>query len=187
VSRSSIEVLLENYERHLTIPWSVSASGTERVWYLVYPPEEERRLRRHLAAFRDASHNAGYEWIEHDLAPAFSRWFAEQPRRDRVLSKPGDRLPQMISGFERELQREVRGLLTATRDPTGIVALVGLGGLYGLSSVSRLVNAVADDVAGRLVGFFPGRFDGNAYHLLNGDGDWNYMAVPVTSDPERRT
>jgi hypothetical protein len=186
VSRTAIERLLENYEKHLAIPWNSSASGTERVWYLVYPPDEERRLRRHAPAFRDATRNAGYQWIEEDLAPTFSRWFADHSRRERVLRSPASRLPQLIGSFERHLEERVRQILTSEAGPKTVVALFGLGGLYGITSVSQLVKAIADDVPGRLVGFFPGRYDGQAYHLLNGDGDWNYMAVPITSDPERR-
>jgi hypothetical protein len=184
---TAIDRLLENYERHLAIPWNASASGTERVWYLLYPPAEERRLRRHVPAFRDATRNAGYGWVEDDLAPAFSRWLAAHPRRDRVLRSPAQRLPQLSGSFERHLEEGVRQILTSQADSTTIVALLGLGGLYGITSVSRLVKAVADDVPGRLIGFFPGRYDGSAYHLLNGDGDWNYMAIPISSDPERRT
>ena len=187
MSRSAIERLLDNFERHLAIPWSPSASGIERVWYLVYPPDEERRLRRHVPAFRDAARNAGYGWVAEDVAPAFSRWLADHPRRDRALRSPSERLPQLIGSFERHLEDRVRQILASDADSETIVALLGLGGLYGITSVSGLVKAVADDVPGRLVGFFPGRYDGNAYHLMNGDGDWNYMAVPITSDPERRT
>lgn len=180
-----VEHLLRNYTKHLSIPWSESASGTERVWYLVYPPEEERRLRAHIPAFRDVTENAAYKWIEFDLTKRFGSWLAAHPQRDRVLASPDKRLARIVGAFERDIEGDLRTVLTSEADDETLVMLVGLGSLFGVTSVSRLVKTVADDVPGRLAGFFPGRWTDQAYHLLNGPGDWNYMATPITSTPER--
>lgn len=181
-----VDHLLHNFTRHLDIPWSESASGTERVWYLVYPPEEERRLRAHITAFQDATENSKHKWIEFDLTRRFGTWLESHPQRERVLASPEKRLAKIAPAFERSLEDDLRRVLIEEADPDTLVMLVGLGSLFGVTSVSRLVKAVADDVPGRLGGFFPGRWTDQAYHLLNGDGDWNYMATPITSNPERR-
>lgn len=181
-----IDHLLHNFTRHLDIPWNESASGTERVWYLVYPPEEERRLRAHIPVFQDATANSRHTWIEFDLTTRFGSWLADHPQRDRVLANPEKRLARIAPAFERDIEEDLRRVLTEEADSNTLVMLIGLGSLFGITSVSRLVKSIANDIPGRLAGFFPGRWTDQAYHLLNGEGDWNYMATPITSTPERR-
>jgi len=45
---SAIDRLLTNYARQVRLPWSVNTSGKQRVWFAVYPPSEERRVRARL-------------------------------------------------------------------------------------------------------------------------------------------
>ena len=40
--------LLEKLKTHLALPWPVNVSGQERVLMTVYPPSEERRIRRFI-------------------------------------------------------------------------------------------------------------------------------------------
>ena len=44
--------------------------------------------------------------------------------------------------------------------------------------VSRLLNAVADEIPGRMLVFFPDHVE-NDYRLLDGHDGWNYLAVPI--------
>ena len=70
-----------------------------------------------------------------------------------------------------------------TRDPDGVVGLLGAGTLFGLGDavkVSALLNAVNEAVAGRLLVFFPGEHEGNSYRLLDARDGWNYLAIPIT-------
>ena len=45
---SAVDRLLSNYSRHVRLPWSANMSGKQRVWFAVYPPSEERRVRARL-------------------------------------------------------------------------------------------------------------------------------------------
>ena len=65
-----------------------------------------------------------------------------------------------------------------------VVALSGVGTLFGLIKVKELVDALAPLIKGRLVIFFPGSYEGNNYRLLDGYDGWNYLAVPITADKE---
>ena len=62
-----------------------------------------------------------------------------------------------------------------------VVALKGVACLYGLLMVSDLVKALAANVPGRLLVFFPGEHEGNNYRLLDARDGWNYLAVPITA------
>lgn len=45
---SAIDRLLTNYTRQVRLPWSPHAAGKQRVWFAVYHPSEERRVRARL-------------------------------------------------------------------------------------------------------------------------------------------
>ena len=65
-----------------------------------------------------------------------------------------------------------------------VVALKGVGSLFGLLKVKLLVDKLAPMVKGRLVVFFPGTFENNNYRLLDGYDGWNYLAVAITANSE---
>ena len=41
---SRIDDLAEQYERHITTPWQRNLAGAQRIVFVVYPKEDERRL-----------------------------------------------------------------------------------------------------------------------------------------------
>ena len=63
---SEIEGLLKAYERHVNVPWTQTVSGPERIWFAIYDPAQERRLRARLTAFKNATKPpvaVGATWI----------------------------------------------------------------------------------------------------------------------------
>ena len=63
-----------------------------------------------------------------------------------------------------------------------VVALQGVGSLFGILKVKEVVDKLAPLVKGRLLVFFPGSYENNNYRLLDGYDGWNYLAVPITAD-----
>ena len=63
---------------------------------------------------------------------------------------------------------------------TTVVAVRGVACLFGFTRVSLVLKEVVKDIRGRLVVFFPGEYEENNYRLLDGQGGWNYLAVPIT-------
>ena len=47
-----------------------------------------------------------------------------------------------------------------------------------------MVEKVATKVAGRLLVFFPGRYEHNNFRLLDGYDGWDYHAFVITADKE---
>jgi hypothetical protein len=42
------------------------------------------------------------------------------------------------------------------------------------------LQKIESHIRGRLVVFFPGVYDQNAYRLLDARDGWNYLATPIT-------
>ena len=73
-----LEALRTSYARYVSLPWDRSLPGQQRVWFAVYDPADERRLRLRLANFEVATKEAGHTWRSCDLTDAFARWMARQ-------------------------------------------------------------------------------------------------------------
>jgi len=178
---SYIDDLLNAYSRFAQIPWDQTVAGPQRVWMVVYPPEQERRLHMRIREFEIATHEAGHRWHLIDLTDSFGRWLGDHDYREAYFESPGD-LSLALDDFAEHLAHEVSaGLCADNADDTTVVALMGLASLFGVARVSRLIEAVNSDIRGRLVAFFPGELEGTNYRLLGARDGWNYLAIPITA------
>ncbi len=82
------------------------------------------------------------------------------------------------------VQRFRRMLTEKNAGGNTVVALKGVGSLFGFLKVKDVVDKLAPLVSGRLLVFFPGTYENNNYRLLDGYDGWNYLAVPITADKE---
>lgn len=176
---SKLEQLVTRYETFCDIPWEQSLAGPQRVWFVVYDSTDERRLRARLTEFEVATKKAGHGWRAVDLTDAFGRWIAAQEYRESFFECPEDIEP-LLPQFEQELAARVSDELVAG-DENSVVAIYGVGSLFGSASVSGLCHKVASSIKGRLVVFFPGAHHGNNYRLLDAKVGWNYLAVAITA------
>jgi len=177
---SYIDDLLRAYSRFVSIPWDSSVAGPQRVWMAVYPPEQERRLQLRIGEFENATRQAGHGWHLVDLTDWFGRWLGAHEYREAYCESPED-LKLALEQFAEELAADVRTQLTAERvNDSSVVALMGLASLFGVARVSHLIQAVNNDIRGRLLAFFPGELEGTNYRLLGARDGWNYLAVPIT-------
>jgi hypothetical protein len=174
---SSIEELLEDFKKRLTVPWRDDEPPAGRVWILWYDKANERRVRGRLREFRLAAEQAGRGWREFDIAPCFGAWVAQQPWFERLARRPGS-LPTVIPEFEDYLVETIRGELSAC-GPGDILALTGIASLFGLTRASSLLDKMTSHIPGRLLVTFPGAHRGGIYRLLDARDGWNYLAVPI--------
>jgi hypothetical protein len=181
---SRLERLIDRYADHISTPWPEGRSGIERVIFIVYAPAEELRLRVHIDELGRRTREAGHGWLHLDLTDAFPRWMAAHRYRDKYF-----RRPELMSGYrEGRLTEFTTDLVQTTCDrisaatPNDVVALSGMGTLFGVSSVSELVERCAPVVPGRLVVFFPGEVENHNYRLLDARDGWGYMAHAINAD-----
>lgn len=180
---SSIEGLQKAYEAHVRLPWDPNLSGAEKVWLAVYSPGDhrERRLRFVIDEFAIATQNAGHKWKLVDITNSFEEWLGAHEYRDAYFARP-TALEPALEEFGEHLEKVVVEQLTAADvDENTVVGLLGVGALFGVYRVSRLIEAINPAIRGRLLVFFPGEKQGNNYRLLDARDGWNYLAVPIFS------
>jgi hypothetical protein len=175
---SAIDRLLTNYSRQVRLPWSPNMSGKQRIWFAVYPPAEERRLRARLPSFETATLEASHEWRTVDLTPLLPEFLAAHKYREAIFQKP--------QHFKAGSDLEVRAASLVQEacshaDEGSVVAVAGLASLFDFMRVSNLIERVEDSVPGRLLVLFPGEYAGNVYRFMDARDGFNYMAVPITS------
>ncbi len=179
---ANVEGLVRAYERFVALPWDARLAGAQKVWFALYAPADERRLRARLGAFEVATAKAGHGWKGHDLTDEFARWMAGHDYRESYFEAPEDLTADALRDFDAFLAARLRATLTAPDvDAATVVGVWGVASLFGLTRVSRLMEAVTDSVRGRLLVFFPGERDGSNYRLLDARDGWNYLATPITA------
>lgn len=183
---SGIDGLLKAYQRHVQLPWDKSLSGAEKVWLAVYSPsgqngQNERRLRYVIEESAIATKTAGHGWKLVDLTNAFEDWLGVHEYRDAYFENP-DALEPALDQFGEHLRARVEAELRAEdAGEDSVVALLGVGSLFGVYRVSQLIESVNPVIRGRLLVFFPGEKQGNNYRLLDARDGWNYLAVPIVA------
>ena len=181
---SRVKRLLQSYTKYISIPWRDDAAAAQRVIFCVYNETEERWLRAKIDEFEIVTRQSGHEWALFDLTDTFALWLATQRYAKNYFEKP-HLLPTLLpkylafitTEFESFLQKEEIG-------PGYVVAIRGVGSLFGFLKVKDVVDKLAPMVSGRLLVFFPGSYENNNYRLLDGYDGWNYLAVPITADKE---
>jgi hypothetical protein len=154
------------------------------VIFVVYAPADELKLRVYIDEFELRTRDAGYGWKLLDLTDAFPKWMAAHRYREKYFRRPellAGHAEGRLTGFTTRLIEQTQAQI-AEASERDVVAISGVGTLFGLSSVSKLVEQAAPAIKGRLVVFFPGEVEDNNYRLLDARDGWNYMAHAITGD-----
>lgn len=176
---SRIEGLLKAYSEFVSQPWPEGLSGAEKVWFAVYEPVQERRLLFRIPEFETATKKAGHGWKHLDIADSFAGWMANHKYREAYLEDP-EAMELALEDYAAGVATLVDGTLTAPdADENTVVAISGIGSLFGLVRASDTIERVNSAIRGRLLVFFPGRYENARYRLLDARDGWNYLAVPI--------
>lgn len=185
---SRLDHLIQSYRRHAAIPLKQGLPVAERIWFLVYPPEEERRLRTRLAEFEIATKDAGLAWTEIELTGSFASWldsFADAEERDATMAVPAIVEDYADPHYRDFLAQQIRAAVAATPlvelDRT-VFAVTGLMELYDFIHVSDVMESLGKEVRGVLLIFFPGEREENTYRFLGARTGWDYLATPITAE-----
>jgi hypothetical protein len=176
-----IEQLAESYGRHIAMPWQRTVSGAQRVIMIVYDKELERTLAARRDEFRIATQKAGHQWLEVDITESFAEWMADEEYREAYFESPDDLQLKLEVEFAKFVADKIRAELEKPEaGEDAVVAVFGVGSLFGFTRVSRILKILEPAIKGRLAIFFPGSYDNNNYRLLDARDGWNYLAVPIT-------
>jgi len=182
---SQIEELVKAYQSFVQLPWSPGVAGPQRVWFALYEPIQERRLRLRLSEFEIATRNAGHSWCHIDITNAFANWMANHKYREAYFEEP-EALALALPDFTDSVAQQIVDVLQSPdADEQSVVAVVGLASLFGLTRASAVFEKVTHAIRGRLLVFFPGQHEGSNYRLLDARDGWNYLAIPISATEGR--
>ena len=177
---SAIDRLVANYDRQVRLSWPTNVSGKQRVWFAVYPPAEERRLRARLPHFEALTLEARHGWTSVDLTRLLPEYFSAHEYREGIFHEPAHFSANAeIENLAAERLRQACSREEADAD--SVVAVLGLASLFDFMRVSSLIDRAEDCVRGRLLVFFPGEYQLNIYRFMDARDGFNYMAVSITS------
>lgn len=184
---SKVTKLVNAYRQHLSAPWQLGLAPIQRVIFAVYDKADELRLRANADEFALVTQQAGKQWLMFDLTNEFPRWMAAQEYRDAYFASPEDldgypagELTEFLAAVIEQLETRI----TAEAGSETVVALLGVGALFGLVRVSSVIEGIKTAIPGRLLVFFPGEYhpEGHTYRLLDARDGWNYLAVPLLAN-----
>lgn len=156
----------------------------QRVIFCVYNEMDELRLRARIDEFELVTKAAGHDWHVFNLTDSFGVWLSKEPYRKSYFKKP-DLLPTRLSAYMEFIKSQFRQFLSSTHaNDNAVIAIKGVGSLFGFLKVKEVVDELAPLVPGKLLIFFPGSYENNNYRLLDGYDGWNYHAVPITAEKE---
>ena len=177
---STIDRLLSNYSRQVRLPWSPNVSGKQRIWFAVYPPPEERRVRARLPQFEVITLEANHGWCTVDLTRLLPEYLAAHKYRESIFRSP----QHLRAGSDLEVRAAIlvnQACSSEEANAGSVVAVTGLASLFDFMRVSSLIEQVEDNVPGRMLVFFPGEYTNNVYRFMDARDGFNYMAIPITS------
>ncbi|WP_048105065.1 BREX protein BrxB domain-containing protein [Methanoculleus bourgensis] len=176
---SKIDDLLEVYRTQVSLQWNEMLSGQEKVWFCVYDPSYERRIRARLSEFKIVTVQSGHTWQEVDITGLFENWLAGNEYREDFFTDPSllrYDLDDFVARLADHLTEKIRSAENST-----VVAVIGIGSLYGIVRASAVIDRLvrSTDIPGRLMFFFPGDRDRRNYRLLKARDGWSYLATPI--------
>jgi hypothetical protein len=184
---SRFDQLLERFKDHLVIPVRPGLPLTQRVWFLVYPPDDERRMINRIGEFEIATAGANLNWVRIDLSGAYADWMDtfDQEERDACLNDPEVVEEYANPGFRDYLCGRIQSACAAVdslRVDKTVFVLTGLVELFDLIHVSTVLDNLDPGFRGILLVFFPGEREGNTYKFLGARTGWDYLAVPILAE-----
>lgn len=182
-----IDQLLASYRRHVSLSPRGNRPLSQRVWFVVYPPEDERRMLNRIPEFEIATRDEGLSWHRIDLSGAFADWmdtFDPIERKDTladpdIVESYAD--PGFIEFLSGRLGREMESVPPADAVDT-VFAVSGLMDLYDFVHVSEVLATLDSHLRGIVLLFFPGEREGNTYRFLGARTGWNYLATPILTE-----
>jgi hypothetical protein len=179
---SKVKRLIQSYGEYISVPWRDDAAAAQRVIFCVYNETEERLLRAKIDEFYIITRQAGHGWAVFDLTDTFANWLAPQRYAKSYFQSP-HRLSTLLPKYLEFITDEFETFLHKNEiAPNSVVAIKGVGSLFGFLKVKEVVDKLAPMVKGRLLIFFPGSYEKNNYRLLDGYDGWNYLAIPITAE-----
>lgn len=179
---NNVDELILAYEKVVKGNWEETLSAQERIWFLVYDPDNQRKVDFRLSDFENITKKAGKKWVSVSLKTCFSDWMAAHEYRDEYFLDPDALVDQLEFDFKAyAIDTAVQKIKDCQPDNETVIAFTDVASLFGFARLSDILNNIASEAKGRLLVFFPGEFEKNQFRLLNARDGWSYLARPITA------
>lgn len=189
---SEIQNLIQNYERHIALPWKAELPGAQKIVFVIYHPQEERNLRGKMRDFESSTRMAKHAWHECDMTHFLPKWIEAQHKEQKALYGEKSTL-NYHTDFDSlliaadEIQEDLCSYLAERLQDTNVtendvVAVYGVAGLFDILHTTTVLKKVEDSIRGRLLLFFPGYYKGGQYRFMDARDGFNYLGVPITRE-----
>ena len=179
---SRVGDLVKAYGEFITLPWLEEIAAHQRVIMCVYDEQDELKVRAIKDEFALATTHAGHDWIEFDATDSFAKWMMTNNVAEKCFARP-QLFNSIVHTFKNSIISDFGAFIESYKPGRNhVVALTGIGSLFGFMKVKDFIEGISGMVPGRLVVFFPGSYENNNYRLLDAYDGWNYLAVPITAD-----
>lgn len=161
------ETFAELVER-LTGPGSLTATGSDPFFYLVFDPAETLEVRRRLPAWEGRLRNAGFDAERVSFADLLWQVIADSGRWEPWLEAEPDAEPQQVNDAVRDVLTSGDALVSRVGEivgreaPRSVVLLTETELLHPFFRVGTLENRLHDRIRRPTVVFYPGRRDGQS-------------------------
>jgi len=181
---SKTKRLIQSYGRYIAVPWQ-KVAPPQRVIFCVYNAEDELQVRAKITEFEIVTRQANHGWAIFDLTDTFAKWLGSHRYKKSYFKNP-DLISTVLSHYLLFIKKEFEIFLQNLQSTENtVVALKGVGSLFGFLKIKDLAETLAPLIDGRILFFFPGEIrENNNYRLLDAYDGWNYLAVPITADRE---
>jgi hypothetical protein len=182
-----IDQLLTSFRKHVALPLRSGLPLSQRSWFVVYAPDEERRLVPRLPEFEIATRDAGLNWQLISLEGSYTEWVdsLEDGEREICLETPAILESYAETGLLDLLRKKISdavALVPHDQQELTVFAIAGLMELFDFVHVSQLIEHLGKGFPGVLLIFFPGEREGNTYRFLGARDGWDYLAVPILAE-----
>ncbi|MDD3622330.1 MAG: DUF1788 domain-containing protein [Methanofollis sp.] len=148
----------------------------------MYNEKDELNLRGKIDEFEIVTRDSGHGWAEFDLTDTFAGWLSGEKYAKSYFQRP-DLLSSLMPRYLRYIEEGfIKFLRENAVTSNTVIALKGVGSLFGFLKVRAVTDRLAPLVEGKLLVFFPGSYENNNYRLLDGYDGWDYLAVTITAD-----
>ena len=184
---SRLDHLVASYKRHVGLPLKINHPLSQRIWFVVYMPEDEAKLPLKLNDFEMATLEAGLSWHRIDLSGSFAAWIDTYDAEEKeAILKDQELLNNYAeTGYRNFLGQRIIDCMKADviHDVNkAVFALTGLMEFFDFIDVSSVLDIIPSSTPGVLAVFFPGEKEGTSYRFLNSRTSWDYLAVPIVSE-----
>ncbi len=152
----------------LTGPGSLTATGADPFFYLVFDPTDTLEVRRLLPAWEGRLRNAGFEVERVSFADLIWQIIADSGHWDLWLAEEPSAEPEQVNDSVRDVLISGDALVTRVGQivgqerPRSVVFLTETELLHPYFRVGTLENRLHDRIKRPTVVFYPGRRDGQS-------------------------